>query len=167
MIGYTLDGFISGSCDAVKQFTGYIVKNINLQYFLYFSALIVFGFGDGITGAYLMEMRGVGMEANPFARYLFSIQGIGWLMTTKIGLTLAIICVTHITQLRSRMNIYWTVNGFMGAIIIGGMLAINANISAIMGNVPQPPGEIIFIYLFVALMLTELGSVVDKHVSTG
>ena len=167
MIGYTLDGFLSRSGDAMKQFTGYVVRNINLQSILYFSALLVFGFGDGVTGAYMMEMRGVGAEANPFARYLFSIQGIGWLVTTKIGLTLAIICATHITQLRSRMNIYWTVNGFMVAIIIGGMLAINANISAIMGNVPQPPGEIVFIYLLLALMLTELGRIVDKHVSTG
>ncbi len=60
------------------------VNKIKLQHVLYFTAFLTFGIGDGITGAYMMEKLGAGIEANPIARYLFINLGFGGMVMAKI-----------------------------------------------------------------------------------
>ncbi|MDP2841155.1 MAG: hypothetical protein Q8O17_02610 [Candidatus Methanoperedens sp.] len=145
----------------LKLITIFLVYNINLQYVLYFTAFLAFGIGDGITGAYMMDTLGTGIESNPIARYLFMEQGFGGMVMVKIWFTFLILLSTHIIQLRSPDRMYWTVNGFLIALTAGGLMATNANLTALAGEIPQAPGEIIFTYLALVLILTEIGSFAD------
>ncbi len=61
---------------------------------------------------------------------------------------------------------YWTMNGFLVALTAGGLMAVNANLTAVAGQIPQAPDGIIFIYLLLVLILTEAGSFVDNHTVT-
>lgn len=155
------NGLVSELVNLLKLVTIFAVRKINLQHVLYFAAFLSFGIGDGITGAYMMETRGSGMEVNPIARYLFLTQGFGGMVVAKLWFTLVILIATYLVQLRSSDNIYWTVNGFLIAFTAGGLMAIHANLSAIAGEIPPAPGGIIFTYLFLVLVLTEIGSFVD------
>lgn len=156
--GYAFE-FISN----LKFIVIFLLNKINLQHVLYFTAFLTFGIGDGITGAYLMDTLGIGAESNPIARYLFIEQGFSGMVMAKIWFTFVILLATHIVQLRSSEKMDWTVNGFLIALTAGGVMAINANMTALAGEIPPAPGEIIFTYLALVLMLTEIGSFVDGH----
>lgn len=145
----------------LKLITIFLLYNINLQHVLYFAAFLAFGIGDGITGAYLMDTLGTGIESNPIARYLFMEQGFGSMVMAKVWFTFLILLATHIIQLRSPDRMYWTVNGFLIALTAGGVMAINANLTALAGEIPRAPGEIMFTYLALVLTLTEIGSFAD------
>lgn len=160
------EGFVSGHINILefaKLTLLFAVKKINLQQVLYFSAFLTFGMGDGITAAYMMDMRGIGTEANPIARYLFMSQGFGGIVVAKMWFTLLIILLIYIIQLKSSGKMYWTTNGFLVALTAGGLLAMNANLTVLAGEAHQPAGEIIFAYLLFVLILTEIGSFADKR----
>lgn len=141
----------------------FAVKKLNLQHVLYFAAFLTFGIGDGITAAHMMEKLGAGIESNPLARYLFMTQGFGGMVMAKIWITVVILFTTYIVQMRSAGSMYWGINGFLIALTAGGIMAINANLTAIAGEIPQTPGEIIFVYISLVLMLTEVGGFMDKR----
>lgn len=136
---------------------------INVQHILYLTAFLAFGIGDGVTGAYMMESLGPNAESNLIMRYLFTTQGFEGMMMGKIWFTVVILLATHIVQSRSPDSMYWAVDGFLIAVTAGGVMAVNANLTAITGGIPQAPGDIIFAYLALVLVLTEIGSIMDKR----
>lgn len=156
-------GLVSELLSILKLFLVFAVRKLNLQHVLYLAAFIIFGILDGVTGAYMMQTHGVGIEANPIARYFFNAEGFGGMVVAKIWFTLVILFAAYITQLRSSTRIYWTVNGFLVALIAGGLMAVNANLTVLAGKVPPAPSEIIVIYIFLVLLLTEIGSFVDGN----
>jgi len=160
-------GLVSEIIEVLKLATIFAVRKVNLQHILYFTAFLTFGVGDGITGAYMMEKLGTGIESNPFVRYLFTTQGFGGVVMAKIWITVAILLATYIVWLRSAYSMYWSINGFLIALTAGGVMAINANLTALTGEIPQAPGEIIFVYISMVLVLTEVGSFLDRRTEYG
>ncbi len=78
-------------------------------------------------------------------------------------LTFVVLFAVFVIQLKSLTNMYWTMNDFLVALTAGGLMAVNANLTAVAGRIPQAPDEIILIYLFLVLILTGAGSFVDNH----
>ncbi|SNQ61844.1 hypothetical protein [Candidatus Methanoperedens nitratireducens] len=137
-----------------------MTENIHI---LYITAFITFGIGDGVTAAYMMSLLGAGIEANPAASYLFTTYGFNGIVFAKMWLTFVLLFAVFVLQLKSSTNMYWTMNGFLVALTSGGLMAVNANLTAVAGQIPQAPDEIIFIYMFLVLILTEAGSFADDH----
>jgi hypothetical protein len=156
-------GFVPELIEVLGLVTIFAIRRINLQHILYFTAFLTFGIGDGMTGAYMMDRLGVGIESNQLAKYLFMTEGFWGMVAVKMWFTLAVFVVVFIVQMKSPDNMYWTTNGFLLALTAGGVMAVNANLNAISGNVFQAPEQIIFIFLAMALIFTEIGSYVDKH----
>lgn len=144
-----------------RLFTCLAMKKVNIQHVLFLTAFFTFGIGDGITAAYMMERHGVGIEANPVIKYLFSANGFSGMVMAKIWFTLLLLFTAYVVQFTSPNNMYWTLNGFLVSLIIGGAAAINANISAITGNAHAAPEEVIFVYLLMVVVLVEIGSFID------
>jgi len=147
----------------LKILTIFIVRRLNLQHYLFLVAFLTFGAGDGITAAFMMEMHGAVIEANPISSFLFTTQGFYGFILAKIWLTFAILLAVYVVELRASSNVYWTVNGFLTALIAGGMMAINANLTAMAGKISQSPDTIIFSYLFLVLVLIEASSFLDGY----
>lgn len=152
--------------DIIRLLTIFAVRKLNVQHILFILAFLTFGIGDGVTAAYMMSRLGAGIEANPAASYLFTTYGFNGLVIAKMWLTFVVLFAVFVIQLKSSTNMYWTMNGFLVALTAGGLMAVNANLTAVAGQIPQAPGEIIFIYLFLVLILTETGSFVDNHTVT-
>lgn len=158
-------GLLSELFIILKLFTNLVIRKLNFQHFLFFTAFLTFGLGDGITAAIMMENHGAGIEANPVAKNIFLAHGPEGLTTAKIWFTLIILFAVQVVQLASSSNMYWTINGFLAALTAGGLMAMDANISATTGNVYMAPGEVIFIYLVLVLIFTEFGSFIDGRAS--
>ncbi len=141
----------------------YAIKKINLQHILYLTAILTFGIGDALTSAYMMTKIGTEAEFNLFAKYLFTTHGWEGILTVKLWFTLAILAVAFVNQHRSKEPMYWATNGFLGALIIGGILAMTANIQAALGMAHAAPTTIIMVFLAMAFVLTEIGDLVDKY----
>ena len=152
--------------DIIRLLTIFAVRKLNVQHILYITVFLIFGIGDGVTAAYMMSVLGPGIEANPVARYLFTTYGFNGLVIAKMWLTFVVLFAIFVIQLKSSTNMYWTINGFLVALTAGGLMAVNANLTAVAGQIPQAPDEIIFIYLLLMLILTETGSLVDNHTVT-
>src|SRR5574337_2132190 len=113
-------GFTSELIEIFRLLTIIAAKKLNLQHILYLAAFITFGIGDGITGAYMMSVRGAGIEANPIAGYLFTAHGFDGFVIAKAWFTLVILVASYMIQLKSPIDMYWTVNGFLTALTAGG-----------------------------------------------
>jgi hypothetical protein len=158
--------FASEFIEILRLITIFALRRINLQHVLYSTAFLTFGLADGITAAYMMEKLGTGIEANPIARYLFMSQGFGGMVIAKAWFAIVILFAAFIVEVRSPTNMYWTINGFLVALTVGGAMAANANLTVLAGGVPQAPGEIIFTFLGLLIMLTEIGGFVDRKTAT-
>ncbi len=141
----------------------FAVRKLNEQHILYITAFLTSGIGDGVTAAYVMSVLGAGIEANPAASYLFATYGFNGQVIAKMWLTFVVLFAVFVIQLKSLTNMYWTMNDFLVALTAGGLMAVNANLTAVAGRIPQAPDEIILIYLFLVLILTGAGSFVDNH----
>ncbi len=156
-------GFFIELLGIIKLVTIFAIRKLSFQSALFFMAFLTLGLGDGVTSAYMMEKLGASAEINPIMSLVFLEHGIGGMVATKIWLTLMLLFAVYVVQLRSNGRAFWTVNGFLIALTAGGVLAMNANLSAINGLVPASPQEIIVIYLTMTLLLTEAGSYIDSH----
>ena len=156
-------GFFIELLGIIKLVTIFAIRKISFQSALFFMAFLTLGFGDGVTSAYMMEKLGASAEINPIMSLVFLKHGISGMVAAKIWLTLMLLFAVYVVQLRSNGRAFWTVNGFLIALTGGGVLAMNANLSAINGSVPASPQEIIVIYLTMTLLLTEAGSYIDSH----
>ncbi len=159
-------GFTSELIDVLVLLTIFAIRKLNLQHVLFLAAFLTFGIGDGVTAAYMMSMHGAGIEANPIVSYVFTVYGFDGVVVAKMWITAMMLFAAYIIQLKSPMNMYWTVNGFLTALTAGGLMAINANLSAAAGKITAAPAEIILMYLLLILILTEIGSFVDGRPDT-
>ncbi len=152
--------------DIIRLLTIFAVRKLNVQHILYITAFLTFGIGDGITAAYMMSALGAGIEANPAASHIFTTYGFNGLVIAKMWLTFVVLFAVFIIQIKSPTNMYWTINGFLVALTAGGLMAVNANLTAVSGRIPEAPEEIILTYVLLVLILTEAGNFVDKHTVT-
>lgn len=141
----------------------YIFRHNTVQRVLATLAFLTFGIGDGLTGAMLMETRGIGAESNFIAQRIFATSGFTGMILGKIFITMVILTVVFAFYTLSNRRNYWMTNGFLAALTAGGLMAINANLSAITGIPFSSPAEIISIYLSMVLIFTEAGELIDRH----
>lgn len=158
-------GFVSELFEIIRLITIIVSRKMNFQHALAVMAFLTFGIGDAITGAHMMNSAGIGIEANPIIKNLFLNYGPEGMVIGKMLFTLAMIVAAFFVQWTSSEKMYWTINGFLMALTAGGLMAVNANLTATAGINPTAPGTIIFIYLSLVLILTQIGSYVDKQTS--
>jgi hypothetical protein len=156
-------GFFIDLLELLKLIVIFTIKKLNIQHCLFFIAFLIFGVGDGITAAYMMEKLGTSVEMNPLMSYVFTEHGILGVVVIKISLTLLWLFSAYVVSLKSKGDAFWTVNGFLIATCVGGVLSINANLNTINGLVHEAPEEIIVIYMVLIILLTEAGSHLDKR----
>jgi hypothetical protein len=140
-----------------------IFKQINIQHFLFTMAFITFGIGDAITAAMLMGTKGIGAESNYFARYFYATQGPEGFIAAKLWLTFFLLMVVFIIYMHSQGKKYWMVNGFLAALFIAGIMAIQANLKATAGLPFMSPTTIIFLFICMTFIFVEIGDIVDAH----
>jgi len=135
-------------------------KIINVQRLLFLLSFLTFGIGDGITSVYLMEKTGVIRESNPIIRFMYISSGGQGVIEIKIWFSFVILFLVWLTS-RGK-NMYWTVNGFLFALFLMGLMAMWANMIAASGMMPPPPSSIIITYLFLVIFLIFIGDLIDK-----
>jgi len=138
----------------------YFVSTANLQRLLFFLAFLTYGVGDGVTAAYMMDRTGIMKEMNPVMRFLYASYGSQGVIGIKIWFTFLILFLVWIISRRA--NTYWTVNGFLSALCVGGIMAIRANLMAAYGMTPPPANSIIMTFLFLVVFFVMIGDVMDK-----
>ena len=146
----------------LKPFYHHFFKQINIQHIFFFLAFIIYGIGDGVTGAILMNTKGIYAESNLFFRFLYETFGLMAFIATKVLLTCILLLVAFIIYKLSNGHNYWMINGWLAALSIGGIMAVHANLRAVIG-LPYPnPNSIIFLYIILTFILVETGVYVDR-----
>jgi hypothetical protein len=140
-----------------------IFKKIRLQSLLFISSFLTYGLGDGITAAYMMGKTGAGIEGNPLARFMYVSYGSKGLLAMKLWFTFVILSL--ISTISKRTGAYWSTNGFLFALTIGGLMATRANVLATLGMPFPSPGSVISTFLFMAILFLEVGNLIDKFYS--
>lgn len=144
--------------------TGHGCFYTRLQGALYFLAFLTFAIGDGITGLWMIEQKGVMGEANPLVRYLIINYGSIGVMGMKLWFGFIVLFIPHLIHRKSYESIYWMINGYLVSFIIAGTLASILNIQAGMNRVVfLSPSEVILIFLSSVLILTHLGEEIDRR----
>lgn len=138
----------------------YFLTTTNLQRLLFLLAFLTYGVGDGVTAAYMMDNSGVMREINPFVRYIYVSNGAQGVITIKIWF--AFIILVFVWIISRKTNTYWTINGFLSALCVGGIMAMRANLMAAYGLPPPSAGSIITTFLFLTVLFVMLGDMMDK-----
>jgi len=138
----------------------YLVKAVNLRRVLFLISFLTYGVGDGITAVYMMERTGIMREVNPLVRFMYATSGAHGVIVMKIWVVFIILFLVWIIS--KRTEAYWTVNGFLCALIVGGVVAMGANLMALYGVEPPAPGSIVMTFLFLAVLFVMLGDLMDK-----
>ncbi len=146
--------------DLLLLLVRYIIHQASLQRLLFILSFLTFGVGDGVTATYMMKKEGVMRESNPIIRFMYA-TGNG-VISMKIWFTLIILFFVWL--LKSKDS-YWTINGFLFALFVGGIMATGANLMAASGITPPSPGSIIFTYLFLVILFVMMGDAMDKIIS--
>ncbi len=123
--------YISG-CSIIEHFVHFKVQAI-----LYISAFVTCGLGDAISAIYMMHYLGIMREANPIARHIVLNQGFYGLLAFKIWITIVILSIILFIQIRSKKSLKNTVNGFLIALSLGGILATLSNTMAMLYGNPH------------------------------
>jgi len=153
---------IKSQQEVKKQFYHHFFKQINIQHIFFFLAFIIYGIGDGVTGAILMNTKGIYAESNLFFRFLYETFGLMAFIAIKVLLTCILLLVAFIIYKLSNGHNYWMINGWLAALSIGGIMAVHANLRAVIG-LPYPnPNSIIFLYIILTFILVETGVYVDR-----
>lgn len=143
--------------DLLLLLVRYIVHEVNLQRLLFILSFLTFGVGDGVTAAYMMNKVGVMHESNPIIRFIYSTGNS--VIGIKIWFTFIIL---FLVWLLKSEDSYWTINGFLFALFVCGIMATGANLMATSGITPPSPRFIIFTYLFLVILFMILGDAMDK-----
>ncbi len=136
-----------------------IIKS-NLQRFLFLASFLTYGVGDGLTAVYMMEKNGVMSESNPIIRFMYLSSGAHGVIGLKLWFTFMILY--FVWTISRRTNTYWTINGFLSALCVGGLMAIRANLMMANGMTPPPPSSIIMAFLFLTVLFVMIGDQMDK-----
>ncbi len=138
----------------------YLLSTINLQRALFLSSFFTYGVGDGVTAVYMMERTGVMREANPIVRFMYSSSGKQGVLVLKLWYVMVVLFMVWIVS--KKTQIYWTINGFLFALTLGGIMAARANIMAAFGMEPPSPGSVITTFLFMVILFVMTGDLMDK-----
>ena len=138
----------------------YLIARINLQKLLFLLAFLTYGVGDGVTAAYMMDKAGAIIEINPLVRFMYLTSGFQGVVVIKIWLTFLILF--FVWNISRKTNTYWTINGFLSALCIGGMMAMWANIMAAQGATPPSASSIIMTFLALTVLFVLIGDQMDK-----
>lgn len=138
----------------------YFISTINLQKSLYLSSFFTYGVGDGITAVYMMEKTSVLRETNPLVKYMYASSGKQGVLALKIWFSLMILFLIWIIS--KKTNVYWTINGFLSALTLGGIMAMRANMMAAFGMEPPSPGSVIMTFVFMVVLFVMIGDLMDK-----
>lgn len=136
-----------------------------VQTMLYVTSFLTYGIGDASTAMYMMELKGIGIEANLLIRHIIEGQGFLGFVTFKLWITFTILAIPFIMQFMSKERFDWTINGFLTALTIGGMLAMMANIIAARGGTPPlSAGGIIMVFVMLVIVLSHIGGELDDRI---
>ncbi len=138
----------------------YLLSTINLRKILYSLSFLSYGVGDGVTAIYMMEKTGVSREVNPIMRLMYANSGKQGVITLKMWIALVILFLVWIISRKT--NLYWTINGFLFALTIGGGMAVRANLMAAYGMSPPSPGSVISTFLVMVILFVMIGDLLDK-----
>ncbi|MFA4934529.1 MAG: DUF5658 family protein [Candidatus Methanoperedens sp.] len=142
----------------------YYISTANLQRLLFLLAFLTYGVGDGVTAAYMMDRTGIIREINPVMRFLYASYGAQGVIGIKIWFTFMILFLVWIISRRT--NTYWTINGFLSALCVGGFMAVRANLMAAYGMTPPSASSVIMAFLILMVLFVMLGDMMDKLGST-
>jgi len=137
-----------------------LLSAIELQRALFVSSFSTYGVGDGVTAVYMMERTGVMREGNPFVRFVYSSSGYLSVLAYKIWYATVVLSVVWIVS--KKKQIYWTINGFLFALTLGGIMAVRANIMVAFGMDPPSPGSLIITFLFMVILFVMIGDQMDN-----
>ncbi len=154
--------------DIIWLLIKYFISTASIQRTLFLLSFLTYGIGDGISAVYMMERTGVMREINPIVRFLYVSYGEQGLIIIKIWFTLLILFFVWIVSRRT--NTYWTINGFLSALFVGGIMAMYANLTAANNMVSLSSSSVITTYLALTVLLVLIGDLIDntldKHSST-
>ncbi len=139
----------------------YLISAANLQRLLFLLSFLIYGVGDGVTAAYMIEKTSVMEEANPLVQFIYFSSGVQGVIAFKIIFGLIILLPVWIVSRRT--NTYWTINGFLAALCIGGIMAIETNLMVANGMIPPSPELVILAFLILTVLFVIIGDMVDKH----
>ncbi len=138
----------------------YILSTINLQKALFLSSFLTYGVGDGVTAIYMMEKTGAIGEINPIIRFMYASSGKQGVISLKIWFSLVVLFLVWFVLRKTCL--YWTINGFLTALTIGGVMVMRANMMTAYGMEPPSPSSIITTFLFLMVLLVMIGDLMDK-----
>jgi len=151
--------------EIIKLLFQYIVKRIKTQQILSILALLTFGLGDALTGAIMMETKGISGEANSIVAYIYSNNGFFGLIAAKISFTLILIFAGFLIYWNSNGKSYWMVNGFLISLTLFGAMATISNIQASLGFSFMSSSKIILIFFGMILIFVEAGDIIDNRIA--
>ncbi len=133
---------------------------MNPQHILFFLAFITFGIGDALTASLLMTTKGHDAEFNYVFGHLYDSYGIACFVSTKLILVIIVLLAAYIL---SRHGGYWMINGWLTALIIGGIMAMCANLSGTYDTIPVNPYNVILCYLVLTFVFLYTGDRIDNN----
>ncbi len=145
--------------DLIRLLSTYFSRRLNFQHFLYFFVFITFDIGDAVTAAAMMDSKGVGVEYNFIIQYVYSDFGLAGLIAAKLWLIIVPLMIASIIIKKS----FWFINGILAALIILGIMAIQANLQEISGLPHMSPMQINMIYLTVLFVFGLIGMFIDDR----
>ncbi len=167
----TLNGDVADTPEASVSIIGviwlsikYLVSTANLQRLLFLLSFLTYGVGDGVTAAYMIEKTGVMREANPLVQFVYTSSGAQGVIIFKIWFGFILLLLVWIVS--RRKNTYWTINGFLAAFCVGGIMAMRANLMAAYGMTPPSPDSVIMAFLILMVLFVMIGDMMDKLSST-
>ncbi len=135
-------------------------EGASLQRLLFILSFLMYGLGDGVTAFYMMDQSGVVRESNHLMQFMYISNGWQGVIGIKIWFTFMILLFVWLIS--SGKNTYWSVNGFLFALSLGGIMAMRSNMMVINGVIPPSPGSVIITYLLLTLLFVMIGSLLDK-----
>ncbi len=97
-------------------------------------------------------------------RFLYASYGAQGVIGIKIWFTFLILFLVWIISRRT--NTYWTINGFLSALCVGGIMAMRANLMAAYGMTPPSASSVIMAFLILTVLFVMIGDMMDKLGST-
>ena len=128
--------------------------------FLFFLSFITFGVGDALTAAWMINTKGVNVEFNGLFSYIYDSYGVICFITVKLVLVIILLFAVYIL---SMCGGYWIINGWLTALIIGGIMAIISNLSSTYDIFYINPYHIIACYLVLTFIFVSIGEYIDTY----
>jgi len=145
--------------DLARLFFMYISSKLNFQHFLFFCVFVTFDVGDAVTAAMMIESNGIGVNYNMIVQIVFMNYGLAGLIAAKLCFIIIPLFLASLVIKRS----YWLINGILVALVIFGLMAIQANLARLAGLAFMSPMEINLLYLKVLFILSLAGMIMDSY----